>query len=386
MAEQTTASETAQQDVVKANWDALKNWDVEVVETTTPTKDESEQNKDVVETEKVAEEKPAAESEKTETENTEVNKENLDTDKKITENKSEEAENEELELKPEDIKEVPVEFEDGDWRAVAKDLGFDAKDNSWEDFVAAHKDNFVSKAEHEKVTQISKEAVMSQFKPEIAAAIKLYEMGVPQELIFEPTKEIDAYLKLDAPALVREDLRLKGMTEDLIDAKMESLTEEGKVESTAKLLQFELNKQREHILNTQQNIISQRAAEIERVQKHAKEQELTQLKEALNNTSEFLGAKLTKEAKEIIAKKLQSGAYEKELSSPQAKIAALLQKEFGQKYVDYAKSKARSDGKMEVVKKLANVPPKQNSGIAIEKEPIETGDNWAAAKQGNAWN
>ena len=205
-------------------------------------------------------------------------------------------------------------------------------------------------------------------------------MGIPKELIFEPTKQIDGWLALDNSALVREDLKYRGYDEDVIDNKMEELTAEGKIDIKAKELRFDLGKGREEILQQRQQIVSQRAAEIEQVQKQSKEREINQLKETLNNTSEFMGVNLTKEAKELIAKKLQSGAYEQELSTPQLKVNAILHKEFGQKFTEYAKNKFRSEGKMTEVKKLANVPPLKTTSAGVEKVNTQTNGNWDALK------
>lgn len=381
MSETSTAAATGQQDAVKANWDALKGWDSDVIEAPPTPKEENVQNQDVVESEKVTEEKPEPTAEETTEKETETKPKWAESG----ENKegSEAALDEDaptLEFKPEDIKDVPQEFDESDWRSVGNDLGLSIKENSWEEFQAAVKEQYVPKTEYEKALKLSEKEVLAKFSPEVAAAIELANMGVPQELIFEPTKQIDGYLALEDSALVREDLKAQGYTDELADAKMEKLIEDGKVETEAKILRFELGKQKESVLQQRQQIVSQRAAEIEQVQKQTKEREITQLKETLNNTSEFMGINLTKEAKELIAKKLQSGAYEKELSTPQLKVNAILHKEFGQKFTEYAKNKFRSEGKMAEVKKLANVPPIKSPSAGVEKVNTQTNGNWDALK------
>lgn len=379
MSETSTAAATEQQDAVKANWDALKGWDTDVIETPPAPKEENVQNQDVVESEKVTEEKPETTTEEateTETKPEEV-KEGETKDAAQTE-ASEEASI--LEFKPEDIKDVPLEFEEGDWRGVGADLGLSITENSFEAFQSAVKDQYVPKAEYEKALKLSEKDILSQFPPEIASAIELAKMGVPKELIFEPTKQIDGYLSLEDSALVREDLKAQGYTDELADAKMEKLIEDGKVETEAKILRFELGKQKEAVLQQRQQMVSQRAAEIEQVQKQTKEREINQIKEALNNTSEFVGVPLTKELKDAVAKKIQAGAYDKELSSAQLKVNAILHKEFGQKFTEYAKNKFRSEGKMAEVKKLANVPPIKPLSGGVEKVTTQTNGNWDALK------
>lgn len=389
MSETSTAAVTEQQDAVKANWGVLKEamdvvYDRQPVEQTTQKTEESVQNQDVVKEQQVKDETQEA-VEKTETTENQETKEETKAEKPDSgdENKEKEAALKEdapiFELKPEDIKDAPLEFEEGDWRGVGHDLGLSIKENSFESFQEAVKEQYVPKTEYEKALQLSEKEVLAKFKPEVAAAIELANMGVPQELIFEPTKQIDGYLSLEDSALVREDLKAQGYTEELTDAKMEEMIEAGKVETAAKILRFELGKQKEAILQQRQQIVEQRTAEIAQVQRQTKEKENTQIKEALNNMSEFIGVPLTKEAKEVIAKKLQAGAYDKELSSAQLKVAAILHKEFGQRFTEHMKNKFLNDGKMAEVKKLSNVPPVVTSSAGVEKQTTQLG-NWEALK------
>jgi len=381
MSETSTAAATEQQDAVKANWDALKGWDSDVIEAPPTQEKETVQNQDVVESEKVTEEKPETTTEET-TKEKEIEAEKPETgdDKKESEAAPTEEDAPILEFKPEDIKDVPQEFDESDWRSVGNDLGLSIKENSWEEFQAAVKEQYVPKTEYEKALKLSEKEVLAKFSPEVAAAIELANMGVPQELIFEPTKQIDGWLALEDAALVREDLKALNYSDEDADSKIEKLIEDGKLERDARLIRIELGKQKEAVLQQRQQIVSQKAAEIEQVQRQTKEREITQLKEALNNTSEFMGVNLTKEAKETLIKKIQSGAYEKELSSAQLKVNAILHKEFGQKFTEYAKNKFRSEGKMAEVKKLANVPPVKAPSAGVEKVNTQTNGNWDALK------
>jgi hypothetical protein len=381
MSDTSTAAVTEQQDAVKANWDALKNWEQPAAEQPAPTP-ESVQNKDVVKADQVKDE--VAEPAKPETPDNQEKKEEpkSDTPEAKKDEKADEPPKEDaplLELKPEDIKDVPTEYEEGDWRGVGVDLSLNVKENTFEAFQEAIKEQYVPKADYEKALKLSEKEVFAKLSPEAATAMELLNLGVPQELIFEPTKQIDGYLALDDSALVREDLKAQGYAEDLVDAKMEEMVEASKVETAAKILRFELGKQKNTILQQRQQIVEQRKAEIEQVQKQSKEKEITQIKEALNNTSEFIGVSLSKEAKEAIAKKLQAGAYDKELSTAQLKVNAILHKEFGQRFTEHMKNKFLNEGKMAEVKKLANVPPVIAPAAGVEKATTQT-DNWGALK------
>jgi hypothetical protein len=160
MSETSTAAATEQQDAVKANWDALKGaldvvYDNPITEQPPTQEKESVQNQDVVESEKVTEEKPEPATEETTEKETETKPEGAESG----ENKegSEAAHDEDaptLEFKPEDIKDVPQEFDESDWRSVGNDLGLSIKENSWEEFQAAVKEQYVPKTEYEKALKL----------------------------------------------------------------------------------------------------------------------------------------------------------------------------------------------------------------------------------------
>lgn len=380
MSDQKNAAATEQVDSAKANWDALR----EPVAVQTESKTQT-QNTDIQEDAKVAEEKPA---EATAGENKETAAQPTETKEKTKEttagaDKGYAAEITTLELKPEDVDNVPESFEDGDWRGVGNDLKLVVKDNSFESFLEAHKENYVPKAEYEKAAKLSREDVLSKFKPEIAAAIELVDLGVPQDLIFEPTKQIDGYLALEDSELVRADLKARDYTDEMIDTKMESMVEAGKVKAEADIIRLELGKQKQQVLNTRTQIVQQKTAERELVQKQLKDREIAQLKEVLNNKSEFMGVPLSKDVKEAIAKKLQSGGYDDDLAKAEAKVDTILYKQFGSKLAEHIKTKAFADGKLSEVKKLSNVPEvkSQTAGsVKVSQEQQESDNAFGALK------
>lgn len=382
MSEQSTAVETTTQDASGPNWDVLKEAiGITVEQPKTQETPIENQNKDVQEEDK-AQDGIATETETQPEETTETKPEGET--KPETETAAETTETEAvIEFKPEDIADVPESYEEGDWRGVAQDLGITIKENSWEAFQNTFKENFVPKAEVEAAKQISKEQVLAQFEPELAAAIELVDLGVPKELIFEPTKIVDGYLALDDAALLREDLKARGYTEEMIDTKMETFIEEGKVKAQADILRHELGLEKQKILNTRTQIVQERKAAREQAAIQQKEQEFIQMKEALNNTSDFMGTTLSNAVKEQLIKKIQSGAYDKEFSNPQAKIAYVLQKELGQKFTEQIKNKFLSKGKDDVMKKLSNVPPIKGQTAAVQKPdntPTDENNPFAALK------
>lgn len=378
MSETTQATVTEQPSAVSANWDALKELS-DVVVTEQPKTEETPtetQNKDVQEDAKVEEVKETTQA----TETKEEPKETTETAK--TELKEETAEEPVLELKSDDVQDVPQVFEEGDWRAVAQDLGVSIKENSWEEFQNTFKEQFVPKAELEQAAQLSREKVLSEFPPEVAAAIELAALGIDKALIFEPTKQIDGWLSLESAALVREDLKARGFSEDSIDAKIEQLIENDKLERDANLIREELKIAREQTLQQRTQLVQQKTQERERVLLQAKEQEFTQLKQVLDNKQDFMGINVSKDAKEAIVRKIQAGVYDKKFSSPEFKLNAILQEEFGAKIPDFIRTKAFNEGKMTEVKKLANIPPVKSPTAPAVKQSEAQSDNWAALRNG----
>jgi len=382
MSETTQATVTEQPSAVSANWDALKELS-DVVVSEPPKTEETPtetQNKDVQEEAKVQEVKETTETTEAKTETKEETKETTEPAK--TETEEETATEPVLELKSDDVKDAPQTFEEGDWRAVAQDLGVSIKENSWEEFQNTFKEQFVPKAELEQVAQLSKEKLLAEFPPEIAAAIELASLGIDKALIFEPTKQIDGWLSLESAALVREDLKARGFSEDSIDAKIEQLIENDKLERDANLIREELKIAREQTLQQRTQLVQQKTQERERVLLQAKEQEFTQLKQVLDNKQDFMGINVSKDAKEAIVRKIQAGVYDKKFSSPEFKLNAILQEEFGAKIPEFIRTKAFNEGKMTEVKKLANVPPVKSPTAPAVKQSEAQSDNWAALRGG----
>ena len=70
-----------------------------------------------------------------------------------------------------------------------------------------------------------------------------------------------------------------------------------------------------------------------------------------------MGANLKPELKQAIWEKYRQGAYDKDLSSPQAMAELILYKELHQKILKNVENTAYQRGRDEKTKKLLNVPP-----------------------------
>lgn len=269
-----------------------------------------------------------------------------------------------LELSVADIKDLPVSHDESSWKGVASDLGFDIAEDTFEALTQTFKENFVPKAEVEKLAAVNKETLFATLKPEVATALELIEMGVPQELAFNPTKIQDDYLAMDSPSLVRESLAAqKGWDEDMVNAKMEELAADpDKLEVQAKIVRANLNQVKQEILQEQTQLVQKFTEQKQQEVFRQKVEADNQFKEALTKESTFMGLKLSQEVKDAILTKYSKGSYENTLNAAQAKLRAILQLEYGDKFAKAVQSKAKEEGKAEIVRKLSDIPPKAAQG------------------------
>lgn len=388
MPENQNAAETAQQEAVKANWGALQEDFSEVVVQEQVQQKQDEKVADVDNAEKndtqdidsKTDEDQQKEGDK-EVKDEKKEETKIDDQKKSdekTDENQDQAEQEDI-FKAEDIKDVPKIYEDGTWRGTAKDLGVELEEESFEAF----KNAFVPKAELEKVQQVTLDNIYASLKqPETAVALKLMEMGVPEESVFAPTKEIDGYLAMEDTALVRADLQgQEGWTPDLIDAKIEELVgDPKKLALYAGELRIGLNQQKKNIVETRTKLLQQYDQQKQNVILQQKQQEATQFNEALDKLQTFMGKPVSKEAKEAIKAKHNSGLYDDVVNNADSKVAAIMYKEYGEKLAKLIQNKASEEAKVDTRKKLLNVPPvTSGQGKRVDTNANNQNDtNWGA--------
>ena len=295
-----------------------------------------------------------------------------------------------LELTADVITDVPKEYEDGTFQGLAKELGVEIAEESFDAF----KNSFVPKAELEKVQKQTKEALFTELNPEVAATLQLKELGIPDELLLTPTKNIeanitylDSLLSLSNEELCRKEFEASPSkyTPEEIDAKMESIVADGKLEITASVIRKDLTAskesqaaQKEQILSTKDSLIKQYTERKEAAQKQEFEKEKALVKEALYNMTDLWGNPLTPAAKDAIYKKYESGAYNEDFKNAKLKADFIVQKEYGSKVIEHLKNKAFSKGKEEIWKKESNIVPLKGVGGGITKEQKPIDDNWIA--------
>lgn len=281
-----------------------------------------------------------------------------------------------LEFTLADIKDAPVQYEQDSFQALAQDVfGIKIEKDDFEDFKKSFKDNFIPKTEVEQYKSKVKEEYFSTLKPEVAAALELKELGMPDELLLNPTREIDEYLSLGDLELVRKEYEAKGMADDLIDLAIEQDTADGKIGTKSQLIRFNLDQNKKDILNTRSQLVNKYTAEKQQATVRQQEQRTTQIKEALNNVSAFLGVNVSKDAIQGIIHKVEKGAYDSELNNPKSLAELILYREFGERFSKISQDKALAKGKAEVTAKLSNIPIKQSQSGSKVIQTANDNDN-----------
>lgn len=274
-----------------------------------------------------------------------------------------------------DEAEAPVVYPENSFKAIAQKLGSDIK----EDTADAFKEVYITKEEAAKQALITKESIFSGLSPKTAAMLEMIELGVPEHLINEPTKEIDGYLALDDAALIRAELATNPLwTEDRINTEIESLLEDPKkLEHEAFKIRSELTIQKNAITAEENNIIQKWTEQKQAATIKAQELERTAVKDALSKVSEVAGVKIPAKVMDAISIKYANGAYDKDLLSPVAKAEYIIQKELGQKAVNLIRNKASENAKLAVTTKLLNIPEiKTAGGGGKPNQTTNIEDNW----------
>lgn len=372
-----------QRDAGFSNWEALESdpafSDVEIPlvngAAETEEEEESQETEANTETEEATEETEETEEEKSE----DTEKEEVKDEAKEEESETEEEKESSLiEFKAEDIEGFEKEPEDGTWMAVAKAQGVEIEEDSFEAYNQAVESKY--QAEIEKAKSLTKEALFADMKPETVAALKLIEMGIPEEEVFAPAQRLDSYLAMDDAALIREDLKLMNWDDERIDKEMELLGEKDAIGHQAAKIRDLLNVEKEKITQQRESLLSQYKENKERVTIQQREQSATEFKTALDTVERFMEVPISSDAKKAILTKFNRGDYDKELNNAKSRVELILYKELGQKALKHVENTAYQKGRDEKTKKLLNVPPvtsKQGNKV-VENSQI---NNWEAIEE-----
>lgn len=375
---------TEANDASQSNWDALLDIETEVLGTekeAAKPADETDENQ-----ENGTETKTDAKDDTKKEEKTDENQEQG----KEGENKEESAEEEKplIEFKAEDVNNAvsETEPEDGTWLAVAKASGLEIQDDSFEAYQSAVEAKY--NAQIEQVKAQTEDTILAKYSPEARMTIELLNSGLSLEEVYAPTQMIKELKSLDDAALVRKNLEETRDAQgnpvydsDFIDKEIETLIEKGNIDHEAKRIRKKLELIEQEIQLEHSQKLKQFQEKKAQIAEQTKHQSVAQFTNALNTVSEFMGGKLSDEAKQAIVKKQQAGLYDNLLNDPKKLAEFVLYNEFGQKAIKNLENTAYQRGREEKTKKLVNVPPVNQTGASrtITNQPT---NNWDAIKEG----
>lgn len=285
-----------------------------------------------------------------------------------------------IEFTTEDIKDA-IEPEDGTWAAIAKADGLPI-DKKFEEYTHEDYKQGLSAKHQEELAQVksmTKESLFSTLKPETAVNLRLMEMGVSEDKLFEAERNIDKYLALDNAGLIRADKELLGWPVERIDQEIEELTARGSVDHEGLKLRDMLEGSKKNLQNEKQDILKEYESKQEQAILAQKEEEKTHFKKAMNDVSTFMGSPIPTEIKEAVIRKFNSGVYDKYLTTLESKAEYILFRELNQKILKTVQNAASAKGRDEIREKLLVTKPESNNN-AGSKQTInqESNDPWAA--------
>lgn len=273
--------------------------------------------------------------------------------KKAPEKKDDSTDGDEpvFEIKPVAESEKPEQ--ESTWKDLGVDLGLDMKDDSYESFRAAYDEKLKQQpvADEEKVFN----SRIEKLDPEAKNLFEFLQNGGKLQDYINPIRQYDELLALSDEAIVTKSLELQKWDKDAIEKKLQLLKEEGKLDTEAYGLRKSVETaktQRVSALEKQQADSS--AAERTRESAKRNKEDVTII-ESLNKVEKFMGGKLSKESRDVVAKRWQSGYYRQKFAEdPDFVINAILSYELKEQMLETTSKKSFDKGLHKNQDKLHN--------------------------------
>lgn len=276
---------------------------------------------------------------------------------------------------PSDAKEVLNlgNEENNGWIELGSEFGIELKSDTPEEFK--------EKIEEKYKSQYN--ADISKFAPEAQMFIEFLNNGGTRESFIEPLKPLLEVKQLNDVELIAKEYELQGWPADKIEAKIEDLTENGKIELTA----FELRKSLDSLIeNVQQDIITKQKNAEERFtnyQTNAKATDVNEIKKELNTVNSLFDLPLTQKHKDYLASKMESGAYDALWNTPAIKAKLILMHELGEAAVKVKMNNLLEKAKLDNKIDKHAIPPiigggGTNTSNQNAHAHVDPRGNWAA--------
>ena len=267
------------------------------------------------------------------------------------------------------LEKVPGEEEENSWATVAKDLGIEVKEDSFDSFKASVEER-IAKAVEEGKTQAAK-IELEKFTPEAQKVVEFLNAnpGAKIDDFIAPLKAFDEVLALDNESILAQDLELKGLSAEEVQTKIEAWKDANMLDVEAKLLKNEILAVR---ANTEQQLIADaKAQQVYRYQQDqaAIKQENESIINAIKEVKTFMGFKIPESAKQYIQKQWESGEVRKAFqSNPGEVVQFMLNKYIGQEALKELKKTQFQKGRDEIQSKLHNTKELSSSEASGRRE------------------
>lgn len=245
------------------------------------------------------------------------------------------------------------------WSELAKEIGFEIKEDKFEEFKQNLDDYYKKKFEPN----------LGKYNAETQALFEFLEAGGTVEQYVKPTETFDRLLSLEDKALVAADLKARGeaWTDDKVTRELQRLEEADQLDLYATHLREGLSNKK---IQVQQNIVNlQKSAATRKdtYQSQTNAEHSAAIKNSLNIVSDFMGTPLGAKQKDYITAKEQRGEYANIFADPKVKAEFLLWHEFGKQAITNLKNKSYNEGVDKYKNDRHNIPPVQSAGSAGAK-------------------
>jgi len=283
------------------------------------------------------------------------------------------------------LEKVPGEEEENSWATVAKDLGIEVKEDSFDSFKASIEER-ITKAREEGKAEAAK-VDLEKFSPDAQRVIEFLNNDPQAKLddFIAPLKAFDEVLALDNESILRSDLELKGLNAEEVETKIESLKESNMLDVEAKLLKNEVLSER---ANTEQQLIQEaKMRQFQVVEKGKAElkKENESIINAIKEVKTFMGFKIPDSAKQYLQKQWETGEVRKAFqSNPTEVVQFMLNKYIGQealkelKKTQFQKGRDEIQGKLHNTKELSSFEGSGRREKTVSKNQVGAGgfDAW----------
>lgn len=281
---------------------------------------------------------------------------------------------------------APAVEEESNWITLAKETGLgELKTDSFEEYNKLYQDKLKAEREAGKAEAAKQEAteLLSKHGPLAVDLFKYLSVeGNTLETYLDPLKQYNEIIAMGDEDIVRLEFESRRYEKEVIDQKIETLKQEGKLKDTA----YDFRKVVEGLRDKKQaSVLAEGAAKFDQAKQtlsDQRKQEDSQVREALSRLKQFYGGNVTQEMRDELYKKWESGEFRRRMASdPDAVVRFMMSEEYGEKAVKTIRKMAEQGGRQGFRNKEVHNIQLPGGGSKGAK-PVEHVDEWDAWKDG----